>query len=128
MQAYASAPVYDLAAHTVTWTERAGGTPGDVVRVGMQMYRDDIPTGRAWRWRLAAARTGTSVKFPTLPPVAGFDFNPIASDTVAIDDLTMMRLPGGLAPWRTTIFAPLAQTLTGTTGHVAVQTLYVPEL
>ena len=128
LPAYSTAPAYDHTTHTVTWTERSGGTPADVVRVGLQVYRDDIPTGRAWRWRLAKAHGTPSVQFPTLPPVAGFDFNPVAGDTVAVDELTTIRLPGGLAPWRATVFGPIAQTFIGAAGHVALQTLYAPEL
>jgi hypothetical protein len=131
LPAYATAPTYDAATHAVTWTERAGGAAADLVRVGLQVNRDDIPEGRTWRWRLAVARgSAASVTFPTLPgtPTVSFDFNPSATDSVAIDDLTTLRLPGGLAPWRTTAFAATSRAVVGSAGRIVMQTLYSPEL
>ena len=115
--------------HAVAWTERTGGTAADLVRAQLDVFRDDIPTGRVWHWRLAVARGSTpAVKFPTLPPVAGFDFNPASGDTTVIGELTELRLPGGLNPWRTQVFTPTAQSIVGAAGHIALQTLYSEQL
>lgn len=129
LPAYATAPVYDVTTHTATWTERAGGPAADLVRATLNIFRDDIPVGRAWHWHLAVARGSTpSVKFPTLPSVAGFDFNPASADTAVVDELTELRLPGGLTPWRTQVFGPTAQSIIGAAGHIALQTLYFEQL
>jgi len=129
LHAYATAPVYDKGTHAVSWTERTPGLTPDAMRVLLQIYRDDIPAGYAWRWKLAGARgTDPSITFPTLPTVNGFDFNPAADDTVGISDLTGLRLPGGLAPWRASIFAPIPHAITGAAGHITVQSLYEEQL
>lgn len=126
--AYATAPAYDVGTHQVSWTERTGGTAPDAMRAKLQIYRDDIPAGTAWRWDVAGARAGASLTLPTLPQVNGFDFNPTATDTVAISELLAMRLPGGLAPWRPTIFEPFGHVVVGATGALTVQMLWVEQL
>lgn len=125
LPAFASAPIFDTGASAVTWTERSGGAEPHVVHTEISVHRDDIPEGHAWTWRLAGARgTATALAFPTLPKVMGFDFTPSEGDTIVVNDLTTARLPEGLAPWRTNVFAPLSTLITENPGSLVVQRLY----
>lgn len=125
---YASAPTYDPASRTVAWTEAAGGVAPDLVRTRIHAYRDDIPTGTAWGWRLIAPRKGTAVSYPQLP-VDGFDYNPSATDVVGVDDLTIALVPGGFAATvRDNGFVALSALIAGMSGHMVVELPYVPNL
>lgn len=123
---YASGGTYDPATHSIAWTE-AGGVQPDVVRAQLGAYRDDIPEGRAWSWRIVAPHGGTKVSYPRLPN-DGFDFNPAEGDTVSISQLTTARLPAGYArAVRERGFDTLKRLITGPSGRLVVQELYVPE-
>ena len=122
LPAYTVAPAYDVATHTVAWTERVSGIAVDLVRTRMHVYRDDIPSGRAWGWRMIAPRSGTAVVYPQLP-VIGFDFNPAPGDIVGVDELTTANVPGGYAAVRTRGFADFTSLIMATGGRFVVQTL-----
>lgn len=124
---YASAPTYDPASRTLAWTERAGAVEPELVRARIHVYRDDIPAGRAWGWRIAAPRSGTSIAYPKLP-IVDFDFNPAAGDAIGVDDLTTISLPGGYAGFHTTAFADVRRAISGTLGRIVTQSLYVAPL
>jgi len=124
---YASAPTYDAASRTLAWTERAGAVEPELVRARIHVYRDDIPAGHSWGWRIVAPRKATSIVYPKLP-VVDFDFNPAAGDAIGIDELTTMSLPGGYAGFHTTAFADVHRAISGTLGRIVVQSLYVEPL
>jgi hypothetical protein len=117
---------YDQGARRVTWNETGGALQPDVVRVSIGGYRDDIPEGRAWQWRLVAPRTGTSVAYPTLPN-DGFDFNPTAGDTITIRELSTAKLPAGyVRSVREQGFADFKRLVAGASGRLVQQTLQDP--
>ncbi|NVB83155.1 MAG: hypothetical protein HOV81_32575 [Kofleriaceae bacterium] len=123
---YASAPAYDRTARVVSWTEGTGAQ-GDVVRARLHLYRDDIPAGRTWTWRIAAPRTATSVAYPQLP-VLDFDFNAQPSDTLSIDELTTIQVPGGYAGFRAHAYGDPMLGVTGASGRMVIQTAFSREL
>lgn len=127
LPAYASAPTFDSASRTITWTERTATTQPDLVRARIHVFRDDIPQGRSWGWRIVAPRAGAAVTYPELP-VVDFDYNPGATDTAGVGELTVAKLPGGFAAWRQTAFADFTRAVTGTSGRIVLQTRYVEEL
>jgi hypothetical protein len=125
---YNTAPSYDVASRTVTWVEGTAPIQPDLVRARIHVYRDDIPSGRSWGWRIVAPRTATAaVAFPQLP-ILGFDFNPADGDVVGVDELTNVKLPGGYATWRARAFTDVTRAVSGSSGKIFVETLYVPEL
>ena len=75
------------------------------------------------RWRIAAPRTETTITYPKLP-IVDFDFNPAASDTVSVDELTTIALPGGFAGFRTQAFNDPRSAIAGTLGRIVQQDLY----
>ncbi|HEY5926719.1 MAG TPA: hypothetical protein VIV11_33765 [Kofleriaceae bacterium] len=119
---FATPPAYDATIRTVTWTERTGAQVPELVRTRIHAYRDAIPTGRAWGWRMIAPRTGTSVTFPQLP-VFGFDFNPTSDDVVGVDELTTASVPGTYHDARPVGFTDLTSLVIGTTNRMVVQSL-----
>ncbi|HUS33490.1 MAG TPA: hypothetical protein VMZ53_33540 [Kofleriaceae bacterium] len=125
---FATAPVFAQPTHTLSWTERPGDIQPDVVRARIHVYRDAIPTGTAWTWRIVAARSGTSVTYPQLPIVDNFDFTPAAGDTVAVEELQTISLPGGFAGFRTRGFAEARDAIAGTLGRIVQQDLYFESL
>ncbi len=94
---FATAPAFAAgapgAAGVISWTEDAGAVQPELVRARIHAYRDDIPAGRAWGWRIVAPRSGTAIAYPVLPSF-GFDFNPASSDVVGVDELTTAAVPG----------------------------------
>ena len=123
LPAFNAAPTYDIAMRTVSWSERNGGQQPDLVRAQIHVYRDAIPTGRVWSWRIAAPRMATMITYPKLP-VVDFDFNPTAGDTVSVDGLTTLALPGGYAGFHTQAFNDPRSAISGTVGRIVSQDLY----
>lgn len=126
LPAFASAPAFDATTRTLAWTERPSAAEPDAVRARLSIYRDDIPSGTGWKWRIAAPRSATSIAFPTLP-VGMFDFNPQAGDTIVVDDLATLRVTGGYAAVRVNPFADATRSIVGATGRIVLQTLYYEE-
>jgi len=124
---YAGVATFDLASSSVTWSERAGGVAPSLVRAGLNVYRDAIPEGRRWTWRIAAPRGGTAVALPHIP-VNGFDFNPTAGDSVTVDDLTNALVPGGYDAVRAHAFDDLVRVISVGTGTMIVEGTYSPPL
>lgn len=119
---YDSMPGYDAGTRTLAWTERAGAQTPNVVRARIHAYRDALPAGRAWGWRIVAPRTATSITFPALP-VFGFDYNVKATDVAGVDELTSAQVAGGYAAVRPDGFGDLDRLVIGTTDSLIVQTL-----
>jgi hypothetical protein len=124
---YASSPTFDPATRTVTWTEGSGSVQPDAIRAHIHGYRDDIPAGTSWGWRIVAPRTGTSITLPQLP-VTGFDFNAHDTDTLGVDELTAIDVPGGYAAWRARGFTDIHRAVSAASGSISLQTLYFEEL
>lgn len=128
LPAYESSPSYASATRTITWTESAAPVQPDLVRARIHVHRDGFPSGRSWGWRIVAPRSAAAtVVYPQLP-IVDFDFNPKDGDAVGVDELTTMKLPGGYAAWRPTAFVDVARGVSGASGKLFVETLYVPEL
>lgn len=123
LPAFAAAPTYTPASRTISWSERTPGQTPDVVRARIHVYRDAIPSGRVWSWRIAAPRTETTITYPKLP-VIDFDFNPTAGDTFTVDELTTLALPGGFAGFRSQAFSDARSAISGTLGRIVEQDLY----
>jgi len=124
---YAGVATFDVARSSVMWSERPGGIAPSLVRASLNLYRDAIPTGRRWTWRIAAPRAGAAVALPHLP-VNGFDFNPTAGDTVTVDDLTNALVPGGYDAVRAHAFDPLVGVISVGSGTMIVEGTYSPPL
>jgi hypothetical protein len=125
---FSTAPTFTPATRTIGWTERAGALQPDLVRARIHVYRDAIPSGTAWSWRIVAARNGTSITYPQLPVIDSFDFTPAADDTVTVDELTTVSLPGGFAGFRTKAFSEPRGAISGTLGRIVQQDLYFESL
>ena len=125
---FATAPAFTPSTRTLAWTERDGALQPDIVRARIQVYRDAIPAGTAWSWRIVAARSGTSVAYPKLPVIDNFDFTPTADDTVTVSELTTLSLPGGFAGFRTKGFSEPRSAISGTLGRIVQQDLYFEPL
>lgn len=127
LPSYSAYPTFDPATRTIAWSETGGSAQPDAVRARIHAYRDDIPAGTSWGWRIIAPRTGASVTLPQLP-VLGFDFNAHDTDTVGVDELTTLRLPGGYAAWRARGFTDVTRAVSGPSGSITQQTLYFEQL
>lgn len=126
LREYTARPAYDPATRAASWTESGAGQEPNLVRSELHAFRDDIPEGRAWTWRIVGGRDGTQVVFPQLPPARdGFDFNVIDGDTVAVHTLTTAKLPAGYddAAVRAHGFADLKNQVAGTKGQLVTQDL-----
>jgi len=89
---------YDIAGKKLVWKEKVGPLSANFVRVRAKFHRADIPVDQVWSWQVIAARgTAPEVKFPALPTLMPFDFNPAAGDVAAIEELTNIKLPAGLS-------------------------------
>lgn len=126
---FATRPTYDPAEHLVSWTEGAGGQAPNFSRASVSIFRDDIPEGRGWSWRIVSAHDGSSLAFPVLPPARdGFDFNVIDGDSAAVSLLTTAKLPAGYGDiaTRTHAFDDLKTQITGISGQLIIQDLTDP--
>jgi hypothetical protein len=124
---FATRPVFDSARGIASWTERPGGQDPNYVRVNLAVFRDDIPEGRGWDWRLVAPRDGTTIVFPTLPADReGFSFNVIDGDLSTVTKLTTAKLPVGYddRTVRERAFSDLRAQITGERGQLVVQDLF----
>jgi hypothetical protein len=119
-------PAFQADTATITWTERTGGMSPSLVRASVRIFRDAIPAGRAWQWRIAAPRTGASTTLPHLPLAGGFDFNPMAGDSFTVEDLTTALVPGGYDAVRAHAFAELVNVMAS--GTMIVEVPYSPPL
>lgn len=124
---YSVAPTY--ATRVVSWSE-GSGQAANFARASMSVYRDDIPEGRAWTWRIAGAHDGAALAFPALPVARdGFDFNVADGDSASVNVLTTARLPSGYddPAVRANAFGDLKQHVSGTSGQLVIQELFDPE-
>jgi len=128
LPAFATSPTFDPGTRVLSWTERAGDQQPDVVRARIHVYRDAIPSGPSWSWRIVAPRTATSITYPKLPVIDNVDFNPVAGDIISIDELTTLSLPGGFAGFRTKGFSEPRGAIAGTLGRIVQQDLYFESL
>jgi hypothetical protein len=125
---------YDVASRKVVWKESAG-LPATYVIAGIRVYRDDLPEGRAWKWRMAMPRQAspddvrTTVAFPALP-IGAFDLNPQGTDVVVVSELTSIRLPDplGYADVRTHAFDDVRRWIVDQDGKMVIQRLFEPTL
>ena len=87
-----SAPSFDAATHTLSWTEGTGVAPdGDYVGI---FVNRTLPSNNNFgvEWRMVAPHTGASAKFPTLP-VGPVDYNADDDDIVDPIVLLLAKLP-----------------------------------
>lgn len=129
LASYTAAPTYDPATHLASWSLGTGQAP-NFVRASVAAYRDDIPEGRAWSWRIAGAHEGSELAFPELPLARdGFDFNLQGGDTASVDVLTTAKLPVGYGELATRAhaFGDLKTQITGPSGQLVIQELFDPE-
>ncbi|MBA2543239.1 MAG: hypothetical protein H0V17_26595 [Deltaproteobacteria bacterium] len=123
---FTSQPTYDPASRTASWTEGALGQAPNYVQVSLNIFRDDIPEGRGWDWRMVAPRDGTSYVFPTLPPDASdFELNVIDGDVSTVTGLTTAKLPAGYDDKvvRERAFGDVKAQIEGESGQLVIQTL-----
>jgi hypothetical protein len=97
LDSYTNGGSFEAVSNRIVWSSAGNGTAtADVARIRARFYRDDIPVGSAWEWQVIAARTSENgVQLPKLPKLEPFDFNPLASDTTTVEELTNVALPTG---------------------------------
>lgn len=93
---YTSAPTFDVATHRISITT-GPGTGADFATSVIQVTRQE-PTFAVWNWHLAAPFS-QGVSYPALPADHA-QFNPLASDTLNVNSLATLRVPGGYDAWR----------------------------
>jgi hypothetical protein len=124
---FANRGAYEVTAHAITWEETVAVSEPDVARAQLDVFRDAIPEGTAWSWRVFSPRTGTTITLPTLPD-DGFDFNVQAGDSFHVEELATARLPGvELAAIRRNPFVPFHRFIAGATGSLVEQSLTAGE-
>lgn len=122
LRSFTDGPQFDIASHTVTWSETATGVAPDVAIIEMNAYRD-VPNPLAWKWTIAAVPTGASVVYPVLPPdLAGY--NAIAGDIPSVFSLKTAKVPGGYNAIRPVALSydNAVSLVAGATGRIVVQT------
>jgi len=132
---YTGPATYDITAKQIEWTIDAGGVSPDFV-VGSAFFSHDTPAVLAWGWQIAApiGTPATSLRYPVLPAPDEV-FNPIATDTVNIDELISIKIPGGYDAIRETVLSldddptglPLG-IVTGATGTVVFEEMQVNQV
>lgn len=128
---FASAGMYSAGSHQVTWTEGSGPTTPDLVRGHIAVTRGASIESPHWEWMIVAPRNGApTLQFPTLPPPppGADDFNPIASDSVAVTALETASLPGGYEAFRAHGFGSLLTAVSTTPGRIVDQVLAPAQL
>jgi len=104
-----SPPSYDIAGHAVSWQSAGGAQMPDMTLATLLMTRDT----HVWQWNIAAPYTAGELRLPTLP-VLGFDYNPQAADSIAIE-LGQAHVPGGYAAARPNILSTIDDPTVGGT-------------
>ena len=129
IQRYIATPTYDVAHHSIDWTEEAGATP-DYVDASYSVMRGGLH-GIGWVWRIVAPRTSaTSVTFPTLPITNGLDYNSEPGDQNYVDQVFNVSASidyDAIRPWAfASISATAFATRVGGSGRVVISG-FVPE-
>ena len=125
---YGAAPAFDSASDSITWGE-SGARP-DYVFAEYITWRRGATTTLDWPWEIVAPRSeSASVRYPVLP-VDEFDYNPEPADTLAVEFVDNISVPGGydaVRPWAFESYVPttFARHLGGT-GHVVVSRFAPP--
>lgn len=106
---------FDIATHTLAWTEDTTGATPDLTFASLQVDRSLLK--QSWTWDVVAPHTATALVLPVLPGAAA-DYNPVATDDVFVNDHLTAALPGGYAVGRmyahlATSFEHFASVLTG---------------
>ena len=115
-------PQFDAATGTYSWTASAGAKP-DFSISSTYVARDDQKTSFGWRWELVAPYAESRISFPVLPGDEA-ELNPRASDQVYLDDLILIKAPGGYDAVRETALTPSPlPPFAGRTGRLVVQML-----
>ncbi len=121
--------VYAIDTGTASWFEASGGVEPDVVRIRLSVFRDAIPVGRGWDWRMIAPRSGTALAFPRLPvDLTGFDYTPAEDDTVGVSELNTAKVPATeLKTVREHGFERFNAFRAGPAGRIVFQELVIPD-
>jgi|JI10StandDraft_1071094.scaffolds.fasta_scaffold11255_7 hypothetical protein len=106
LPAFVAAAEFDIATHTLAWTEDPAGPTADLTFASLQVNRSLLK--QSWTWDVVAPHAATAVVLPALPGAAA-DFNPVATDDVFVNDHLIATLPGGYAVGRQ--YAHLATSL-----------------
>lgn len=85
---YATSPLLDLVSRRVDWSETASS---DVIPAHASVVLYTVADQLGWTWRIAAARTGTSLAVPQLP--AELDATFALSSRTVIADLAVIGAP-----------------------------------
>lgn len=116
---------FDIASHTLAWTEDATGATADLTFASLQVNRSLLK--QSWTWDVVAPHAATSILLPVLPGAAA-DYNPIATDDVFVNDHLTAAVPGGYAVGRS--YAHLATSLehfaSVLTGRLVIERQYIP--
>ncbi len=84
---------YDVATHSITWTEGSGAVP-QLDFVELFATRSTTTMTFGLDWRVVAPHVAGSLMLPVVP-VGAVDYNIDADDNVDINILSFMKLPGG---------------------------------
>jgi hypothetical protein len=115
-------PTFDVPTHAVTWGESAGATP-DLGLVEVDAFRGS--PALAWRWRIAAPRTGTTIVYPVLPAPSDI-YNVTAGDSPGINTMITAAVPGGYDAVRAHILSAqngVLSLVVGATGRIVFEDL-----
>jgi hypothetical protein len=120
---YRAAPGFDVASHAVQWTSAAEGQIPALTISSLHVQRIDAGGPHVWTWDLVAPWTEGALAYPVLPTTR-FDFNPGATDEVAVERLTTAKVPGGYDAVRRRVFAgDLKARVVGASGQIVLQDL-----
>jgi hypothetical protein len=88
---FQSGPTFDVATHTMSFTEAATGATPDFVFASISAFRNT--DNHDWTWRIVAPHA-TSLVYPTLPTDV-YDYNITANDQPNSYDAMIGKVPGG---------------------------------
>jgi hypothetical protein len=116
-----TAPTFDVATHSLRWTEQGGGGTPQIVRGRVLASRGN--TG--WTWSVAAAHAQSVLAFPAWTG-GGFDFTISEGDNITVEELALASAPGGYDAIRPHAFADFVSAVAGPTGRIAVELYTAP--
>ncbi|MFN0245982.1 MAG: hypothetical protein ACKV2T_03675 [Kofleriaceae bacterium] len=124
LRGFTSDAQFDIATHTITWTEEAAGAIPDLAVADITGSRNR-PTLLDWRWTVAGVPSGASLVYPVLPNDIA-QYNAITGDFVYTENLTTAKVPGGynaVRPGVLSIEGPLTLVV-GATGRIVMQSSF----
>jgi len=134
LHGYDTFPDVDRDHDAIVWTEAAGGASPDFVLGSFRAQRNMEAGTDIWIWRIVAPYVPPYLTdqqkliYPALPTTI-FDFSPGTEDSVGIQRLTTVKLPGGYDKARAHAFNTEAlNAITGATGRIVFEDKFEPPI